>query len=395
MSHDSEDGSGGSGSGSSSSEEEESGENGRSSGAGEGQTTSCRSSSGWTKNPDEARRAEAEGGETEVVDDAPKASSSSSSSSSSPVTAREEEDDNGAGTASGEKEGERLSAETEALLRRRSKSSSKATSKEKNDNQVQDGGDHDVDMTFDDKADPDPREVVRRVSKRLSKRLAGLEEMKREIKSETEALSPRVAAAEVDAELDPIAASLAALGMLELTAAGPTTVGPVGAASNTATTPTAAKPPPEQQPSSSGEEFEEAAKALQPLLRVPDFEKRLPPLSVLRNAEHIKKLRYRLVIDPLNQNGETPLFVACRRGFDSVAELLLENHANPNAVDDELQTPLMTAFRAYLPHKDMGDESDKKRSRLVSLLLSSKANVNLHRPLAVAVTTANVSTHTI
>eukprot|EP00392_Amoebophrya_sp_AT5.2_P010366 g10426.t1 len=335
MSHDSEDGSGGSGSGSSSSEEEESGENGRS-----------------------------------------------------------------------EKEGERLSAETEALLRRRSKSSSKATSKEKNDNQVQDGGDHDVDMTFDDKADPDPREVVRRVSKRLSKRLAGLEEMKREIKSETEALSPRVAAAEVDAELDPIAASLAALGMLELTAAGPTTVGPVGAASNTATTPTAAKPPPEQQPSSSGEEFEEAAKALQPLLRVPDFEKRLPPLSVLRNAEHIKlgrggptshteKLRYRLVIDPLNQNGETPLFVACRRGFDSVAELLLENHANPNAVDDELQTPLMTAFRAYLPHKDMGDESDKKRSRLVSLLLSSKANVNLHRPLAVAVTTANVSTHSV
>ncbi|CAD7946089.1 unnamed protein product, partial [Amoebophrya sp. A120] len=116
-----------------------------------------------------------------------------------------------------------------------------------------------------------------------------------------------------------------------------------------------------------------------------EFSRTIPPLSVIQNSEHIAHLRNRFVVDPLNSNGETPLFVACRRGLDTIAQCLLDHNANPNAVDDELQTPLMCAFRAYVAHKDM-TESAQRRVKLVELLLQNNANPDLHRNLSVAVT---------
>ena len=72
-----------------------------------------------------------------------------------------------------------------------------------------------------------------------------------------------------------------------------------------------------------------------------------------------------------------------------MAKLLIDNKANPNVYDDQWQTPLICSLRAYIPHADANESADRRKI-LVDLLLKSKADPNLYRPLNVAVSSSGV-----
>ena len=97
--------------------------------------------------------------------------------------------------------------------------------------------------------------------------------------------------------------------------------------------------------------------------------------DVTRTLQHV---RWRLCIDPANSLGETPLLCACRRGLDSVAEVLIKFRANVNHVNDDLETPLTAALGLY-SSVELAEQSSERKLRLVRLLLEGRADANLHR----------------
>ena len=72
-----------------------------------------------------------------------------------------------------------------------------------------------------------------------------------------------------------------------------------------------------------------------------------------------------------NQDGRTPLHIACREGLLSVVKYLLEEGANVHQSDSNNNTPLMDAINA-------------NRFDVISLLVTTGATIPIRRPERIA-----------